>query len=681
MRTKKPEMPQADESGRPGTASAGLLPAWPDDKADICARIRAHRAPLKVILKTRNEDMMLPIWLKHHLSFLEPHEIVIADNRSTDPGIYDIYKTLPAETVVFHYDASPTNGFHNTIHNRKIFGELYDALAESADHSLLIDSDELLILSSRDRWSTDRSEILRILAEHAGRALPTVWLEAIPESRDTCYLGTDIGRILNAVAWGKPIVPTAFSGPGFLLHNGQFPADLFDAPGETAFVLLHLPHYSAEQRLAVNRQKLVARGLVSPDTSFEKIARIDTSQIPDPTAQRFVREICEILARQKAPAKDTVPENCILYRPDGSVTFTGERAREIYLRLFSDFEGLMGEAFELAERVLKGKPARKETDGRPEALLLRDAVSAAKRGDAEHAEKLLRDGLERHPTHLDQYGDPMFRKELLRLFLSLGRLDEAEALVAVPDDVGRKGWHHILFARALTAAGEKEKARVHWTAFGTVHPGHPEVLAALRPAGAPAPAPEVAAPLDPRMTPAERGVFEKWLSGVTFLLEFGAGGSTSLAARSGVSYIVSVESDVQWLDRLSRRPEMKGIRFVPFHVDIGPTGAWGTPTDPATARRWPGYYRAVWKKIERTPDLVLVDGRFRVACALTSLLHCAPETPIVIHDFWDRPQYHVVLKYLDCIEQADTIGVFRRKQDIDWQGLAIDLVEHVLDAG
>ena len=38
-----------------------------------------------------------------------------------------------------------------------------------------------------------------------------------------------------------------------------------------------------------------------------------------------------------------------------------------------------------------------------------------------------------------------------------------------------------------------------------------------------------------------------------------------------------------------------------------------------------------------------LDGRFRAACILAALSATRPGTPVIVHDFWDRPRYAVVL--------------------------------------
>ncbi|WP_232473249.1 hypothetical protein [Brachyspira sp. SAP_772] len=60
-------------------------------------------------------------------------------------------------------------------------------------------------------------------------------------------------------------------------------------------------------------------------------------------------------------------------------------------------------------------------------------------------------------------------------------------------------------------------------------------------------------------------------------------------------------------------------------------------------------------------DTILVDGRFRVACVLNSIFYCR-NAVIIIHDFFNREYYNVLLNYLDIVEKADTLGVFKIKK-------------------
>ena len=95
-------------------------------------------------------------------------------------------------------------------------------------------------------------------------------------------------------------------------------------------------------------------------------------------------------------------------------------------------------------------------------------------------------------------------------------------------------------------------------------------------------------------------------------------------------------------------------------VDIGKTKAWGFPVDESRKESWKSYPEIV-HQLDGDWDTVLIDGRFRVACVVNVLLRVDPRCRILIHDFWNRNSYHVVLNYLDVVRSVDTLGVFRKR--------------------
>lgn len=161
-------------------------------------------------------------------------------------------------------------------------------------------------------------------------------------------------------------------------------------------------------------------------------------------------------------------------------------------------------------------------------------------------------------------------------------------------------------------------------------------------------------------------------------LEFGSGGSTLLAARLGVETIVSVESDLAWARAVGRHAEIApGVRrgdITILYADIGPTKAFGAPASADSIARWPAYVRMPWAEWNRRltlPDLVLVDGRFRVASCLSVLVawalagEHAPPPPIVIHDVVpERTSYDRLKIFFDVAEAADTLRVLRAKAGV-----------------
>lgn len=174
--------------------------------------------------------------------------------------------------------------------------------------------------------------------------------------------------------------------------------------------------------------------------------------------------------------------------------------------------------------------------------------------------------------------------------------------------------------------------------------------------------------LKPAMTREELGFFKALLSSsVRSYVEFGCGGSTLCAVETpGIERIWSVESDKEWVGKILDHPDIaKAVaagRLNLRYVDVGPVGRFGRPSDQSTQDRWPSYYEQIFDvPAARRADLFLIDGRFRVACILETLLRCDRTARLVIHDFWNRPEYHVVLGFAEQVGSCGTIVVLRPK--------------------
>ncbi len=188
--------------------------------------------------------------------------------------------------------------------------------------------------------------------------------------------------------------------------------------------------------------------------------------------------------------------------------------------------------------------------------------------------------------------------------------------------------------------------------------------------------------MTPAMTPAEIALLTRRLSASTNYLEFGSGGSTVLAATLVSHSITSVESDIAWADRVVARIK-QGVcrpRLHMIHVDIGETGKFGYPVGLESRDKWDNYYTMVWQELDAAEiDLVLVDGRFRVACFLTTLLRCPPNTRVMIHDFAVRPEYQAVRAFADEAEVADNLSVFTRRRDFNEDDARACVLAHAID--
>lgn len=149
--------------------------------------------------------------------------------------------------------------------------------------------------------------------------------------------------------------------------------------------------------------------------------------------------------------------------------------------------------------------------------------------------------------------------------------------------------------------------------------------------------------------------------------------------------LYSVDSDRQWLEKLLEnavvRACLKAKRWTPIHAGIGHITDWGQPAIEQPDLVWLNYHQHCWQTIaDRKFDMILIDGRFRVACVCQCLLRCGlKDVVMVIHDFWNRPHYHGVLDFLQLEDKADTLGVFRPKKRVNWKGLSLLLQKHQFD--
>lgn len=192
-------------------------------------------------------------------------------------------------------------------------------------------------------------------------------------------------------------------------------------------------------------------------------------------------------------------------------------------------------------------------------------------------------------------------------------------------------------------------------------------------------------PDKPSMTEAEIALLDKYTPFGGKVLEFGCGGSTKHFFERGVEHLISIDSDPEWLRALMGDPRLQHFgskkRWLAMHVDIGPTVEWGRPKnkkEPSCA--WLSYHQFCWQGMPHTDfNMVLVDGRFRVACLLQSILRCPADIIYFVHDFVHRPYYAPMLEFTEQIDQADTAVVLRPKASIDWKELCLRLQEYQLN--
>jgi hypothetical protein len=171
------------------------------------------------------------------------------------------------------------------------------------------------------------------------------------------------------------------------------------------------------------------------------------------------------------------------------------------------------------------------------------------------------------------------------------------------------------------------------------------------------------------MTPDEVALFLRVTSQATSLFEWGSGGSTLFAAFfPNLRRIVSVDGLLAFQQRiaslLTQAQAPIQVEFVYVDIDANPLD-WSRPTwrpGGYTKRNdWPKYSQAILAYPPGSFDLILVDGRFRMACAFQAWkVMTSPSARLLLHDCQRRP-YGVVEHGFELVERVHTLCLYQKK--------------------
>ena len=168
--------------------------------------------------------------------------------------------------------------------------------------------------------------------------------------------------------------------------------------------------------------------------------------------------------------------------------------------------------------------------------------------------------------------------------------------------------------------------------------------------------------LKPAMEQQGLAAFVERLQRCRQYLEYGCGGSTVLACQqAGIRAVISVDSDLAWTTKVRETTLNSQCRVSVEYCDIGPVADWGRPIDQSGACNYWRYIADPWRRaaeLGEPIDLVLIDGRFRVATFLFSLVASPPGAAILFDDYFNRPQYSAVERFCKPVAQHGRMATF-----------------------
>jgi len=166
--------------------------------------------------------------------------------------------------------------------------------------------------------------------------------------------------------------------------------------------------------------------------------------------------------------------------------------------------------------------------------------------------------------------------------------------------------------------------------------------------------------LTPEMDEECTKYFNEQIKNSNCYLEYGCGGSTVYANNAGnLKAIYSVDTSLQWISKIGENIIKNDTILTIDHIDLGDVGPWGYPVTP-------------WEKASDNgdkPDLILIDGRFRVASFLYSLLAARVDATIIFDDYFDRPPYFEVEKFCQIQSKVGRAAIFKVVKNFETEKL------------
>ena len=100
-----------------------------------------------------------------------------------------------------------------------------------------------------------------------------------------------------------------------------------------------------------------------------------------------------------------------------------------------------------------------------------------------------------------------------------------------------------------------------------------------------------------------------------------------------------------------------------FH-DLKPdNNIWSMPGKSSTLDDWKKYFQSYDSSYNA--DVILIDGRFKVATAMDMFGKIKDDTIVLIHEYQERPIYYILENYYQYIYHWDRLTAFIKKKDLN----------------
>ena len=152
--------------------------------------------------------------------------------------------------------------------------------------------------------------------------------------------------------------------------------------------------------------------------------------------------------------------------------------------------------------------------------------------------------------------------------------------------------------------------------------------------------------------------FVSLLTKNTTFFETGSGCS-SIIAKYYAKKTYAIEGDIKYYELGIKNGLKENIIF----KDLKPRSlVWSYPGNDTNIEDWKKYFQS-YKK-EYNADVILIDGRFKVATALDIFNKIRNDTIVLLHEYDSRPYYYIIETYYKYIYHWGSLFAFIKKNSI-----------------
>lgn len=166
------------------------------------------------------------------------------------------------------------------------------------------------------------------------------------------------------------------------------------------------------------------------------------------------------------------------------------------------------------------------------------------------------------------------------------------------------------------------------------------------------------------MAPMDAVIFKRYLETAKIYFEYGCGGSTLEAfIRPNIQKIYSVENDQKMFNKIKQKihtwcPNTQRVQLWYHNLPV--------KSQQATVIQSAGYSNylpLLGYELASDIDILLINGKYKLACALKAFEYLRDDAIIVFNDFLNKRKYWIINKFYDIVETThdNKMAIFKKK--------------------